>query len=86
MWHDCYGAYERPALRYRTVFINVNNNDFLNHTAPNAQGWGYAVFGKVTDSMDVGDAIRKVKTGNSGFHQDVPTEDVVIEKASVLEE
>ena len=67
-------------------FINVNDNDFLNHTAPNAQGWGYAVFGKVTDGMDVVDAIRKVKTGSSGFHQDVPTEDVVIEKASVLEE
>ena len=47
---------------------------------------GYAVFGKVTDGLDVVDAIRKVKTGNAGFHQDVPTEDVVIEKASVLEE
>jgi peptidyl-prolyl cis-trans isomerase B (cyclophilin B) len=67
-------------------FINVNDNDFLNHTAPNAQGWGYAVFGKVTDGLDVVDAIRKVKTGNTGFHQDVPTEDVVIEKATVLEE
>jgi len=67
-------------------FINVNDNDFLNHTAPNAQGWGYAVFGKVTDGLDVVDAIRKVKTGNAGFHQDVPTEDVVIEKATVLEE
>lgn len=67
-------------------FINVNDNDFLNHTAPNAQGWGYAVFGKVTDGQDVVDAIRKVKTGNTGFHQDVPAEDVVIEKASVLEE
>jgi peptidyl-prolyl cis-trans isomerase B (cyclophilin B) len=67
-------------------FINVNDNDFLNHTAPNAQGWGYAVFGKVTDGLDVVDAIRKVKTGNSGYHQDVPTEDIVIEKASVLEE
>ena len=66
-------------------FINVNDNDFLNHTAPNAQGWGYAVFGKVTDGLDVVDVIRKVKTGNSGFHQDVPTEDVVIEKATVLE-
>ncbi|HAT39216.1 peptidylprolyl isomerase [Polynucleobacter necessarius] len=66
-------------------FINVNDNDFLNHTAQNAQGWGYAVFGKVTDGMDVVDTIRKVKTGSSGFHQDVPTEDVVIEKASVLE-
>jgi peptidyl-prolyl cis-trans isomerase B (cyclophilin B) len=67
-------------------FINVNDNDFLNHTAPNAQGWGYAVFGKVTDGLDVVDVIRKVKTGNTGFHQDVPAEDVLIEKASVLEE
>lgn len=67
-------------------FINVNDNDFLNHTSPSAQGWGYAVFGKVTDGLDVVDAIRKVKTGNAGFHQDVPAEDVVIEKASVLEE
>ena len=67
-------------------FINVGDNDFLNHSAKNAQGWGYAVFGKVTDGMDVVDAIRKVKTGNSGFHQDVPAEDVVIEMASVLED
>ena len=67
-------------------FINVGDNDFLNHTAKNAQGWGYAVFGKVTDGLDIVDAIRKVKTGTSGFHQDVPTEDIVIEKASVLEE
>jgi peptidyl-prolyl cis-trans isomerase B (cyclophilin B) len=66
-------------------FINVNDNGFLNHTAPNAQGWGYAVFGKVTNGLDVVDAIRKVKTGNAGFHQDVPAEDIVIEKASVLE-
>jgi peptidyl-prolyl cis-trans isomerase B (cyclophilin B) len=67
-------------------FINVNDNDFLNHTAPTAQGWGYAVFGAVSDGMDVVNAIRKVKTGSSGFHQDVPTEDVLIEKASVLAE
>jgi peptidyl-prolyl cis-trans isomerase B (cyclophilin B) len=67
-------------------FINVNDNDFLNHTAQNAQGWGYAVFGKVTDGLEVVDTIRKVKTGSTGFHQDVPTEDVVIEKATVLEE
>jgi peptidyl-prolyl cis-trans isomerase B (cyclophilin B) len=67
-------------------FINVNDNDFLNHTAPNAQGWGYAVFGKVTDGLDVVDVIRKVKTGSTGFHQDVPTEDVIIDKATVLEE
>ncbi|MDP3622210.1 MAG: peptidylprolyl isomerase [Polynucleobacter sp.] len=67
-------------------FINVNDNDFLNHTSPTAQGWGYAVFGAVSDGMDVVDTIRKVKTGSSGFHQDVPTEDVVIEKATVLSE
>jgi len=67
-------------------FINVNDNDFLNHTAPTSQGWGYAVFGAVSDGMDVVNAIRKVKTGSSGFHQDVPTEDVVIEKASILAE
>lgn len=67
-------------------FINVGDNEFLNHTDKNAQGWGYAVFGKVTDGLDVVDAIRKVKTGNAGSHQDVPTEDVVLEKASILEE
>jgi peptidyl-prolyl cis-trans isomerase B (cyclophilin B) len=67
-------------------FINVNDNEFLNHTAPTAQGWGYAVFGAVSDGMDVVNTIRKVKTGSSGFHQDVPMEDVVIEKASVLAE
>jgi peptidyl-prolyl cis-trans isomerase B (cyclophilin B) len=65
-------------------FINVNDNDFLNHTAPTAQGWGYAVFGKVSSGMDVVDKIKKVQTGNAGYHQDVPTEDVVIEKASVI--
>lgn len=66
-------------------FINVANNDFLNHTAPTAQGWGYAVFGKVVEGQDVVDAIRGVKTGNSGFHQNVPTDDVVIEKAVIVE-
>ena len=65
-------------------FINVNDNDFLNHTATTPQGWGYAVFGKVSNGMDVVDKIKKVKTGNAGYHQDVPTEDVVIEKASVI--
>jgi peptidyl-prolyl cis-trans isomerase B (cyclophilin B) len=66
-------------------FINVANNDFLNHTAPTAQGWGYAVFGKVVEGEDVVDQIRGVKTGNAGFHQNVPTEDVVIEKATIIE-
>lgn len=65
-------------------FINVGNNDFLNHSAPTPQGWGYCVFGKVVDGTDVVDKIRKVKTGSRGMHQDVPVEDVVIEKAEVV--
>jgi peptidyl-prolyl cis-trans isomerase B (cyclophilin B) len=65
-------------------FINVSNNDFLNHTAPSRQGWGYAVFGKVVAGTDVVDKIRAVKTGRRGFHDDVPKEDVVIEKAVAL--
>ena len=65
-------------------FINVANNDFLNHTAPTAQGWGYAVFGKVISGTDVVDAITKVPTGRSGFHDDVPKDDVLISKAVLL--
>jgi peptidyl-prolyl cis-trans isomerase B (cyclophilin B) len=65
-------------------FINVADNAFLNHTAPNAQGWGYCVFGKVTEGMDVVDKIRAVATGRSGMHSDVPTQDVIIERAEVL--
>jgi Peptidyl-prolyl cis-trans isomerase (rotamase) - cyclophilin family len=66
-------------------FINVADNDFLNHTAPTTNGWGYAVFGKVVEGTEVVDKIKGVKTGNRGFHQDVPAEDVVIEKAVVVE-
>lgn len=65
-------------------FINVADNGFLNHTAPSAQGWGYAVFGKVTQGADVVDKIKAVKTGRKGFHDDVPNTDVVIEKAVAL--
>jgi peptidyl-prolyl cis-trans isomerase B (cyclophilin B) len=65
-------------------FINISDNDFLNHAAPTAQGWGYCVFGKVVEGMDVVDKIRKVKTGSSGMHQDVPVEDVLIEKAETV--
>jgi peptidyl-prolyl cis-trans isomerase B (cyclophilin B) len=65
-------------------FINVGDNDFLNHTAPNSQGWGYCVFGKVTAGTDVVDKIKGVKTGNRGGHQDVPVEDVVINKAEAV--
>ena len=67
-------------------FINTVDNAFLNFSAPSAQGWGYAVFGEVPDGMDVVDAIRKVPTGSSGFHQDVPKEDVTILEATILEE
>ena len=66
-------------------FINVNDNDFLNHSSPTPQGWGYAVFGKVVEGLEVVDKIKKVKTGSKGFHQDVPVDDVVIEKAVVVE-
>ena len=62
-------------------FSNVSDNAFLDHTAPTPQGWGYAVFGEVVEGQDVVDAIKGVKTGSKGFHQDVPVEDVVIEKA-----
>ena len=65
-------------------FINVSDNDFLNHTAPTSQGWGYCVFGRVTEGTEVVDQIRKVKTGNRGMHQDVPVNDVVIEKAEAV--
>jgi peptidyl-prolyl cis-trans isomerase B (cyclophilin B) len=65
-------------------FINVNDNDFLNFTAPTSQGWGYCVFGKVVEGTEVVDAIRKVKTGNKAGHQDVPVEDVIIERAEVV--
>ena len=65
-------------------FINVGKNDFLNHTAPNPQGWGYCVFGKVVGGTDVVDKIKTVKTGSRGGHQDVPAEDVIIEKAEVV--
>lgn len=64
-------------------FINVNDNDFLNFTSPTQRGWGYCVFGKVVDGMDVVDKIRSVKTGNKAGHQDVPIEPVIIEKATI---
>ena len=65
-------------------FINVKANDFLNYKDESPQGWGYAVFGKVVEGQDVVDKIRKVATGNSGSHQNVPLEPVVIEKAECL--
>ena len=65
-------------------FINVQDNDFLNHTAENMQGWGYAVFGKVTEGEDVLDKIRCVQTGNQAGHQDVPVEPIIIESVTVI--
>ncbi len=65
-------------------FINVADNGFLNHTSPSSQGWGYAVFGKVVSGAEVVDKIKAVKTGRKGFHDDVPKEDVVLEKAVAL--
>lgn len=65
-------------------FINTENNEFLNFKSPTPQGWGYCVFGKVTEGTDVVDKITKVKTGSKGFHQDVPAEDVIIKSVEVL--
>ncbi len=66
-------------------FLNVSNNEFLNFRSESADGWGYCVFGEVTDGMDIVEKIKSVETGNHGSHQDVPTEDVVIEKAEITE-
>lgn len=66
-------------------FINVGDNAFLDFRAPNAQGFGYCVFGKVTEGQDVVDRIRKVRTGNRAGHQDVPVENVIIEHAEIIE-
>jgi peptidyl-prolyl cis-trans isomerase B (cyclophilin B) len=65
-------------------FINTVDNDFLDFKSPSGQGWGYCVFAEVVEGMDVVDAIRSVRTGNKGFHQDVPVDDVVIRKAEVV--
>lgn len=65
-------------------FINVADNGFLNHTAISAQGWGYAVFGKVISGTEIVDKIKAVKTSRKGYHDDVPVEDVVMEKAVAL--
>lgn len=66
-------------------FINVKDNDFLNFSGETTQGWGYAVFGKVTEGMDVVNAIKNVQTTTAGPHQDVPAETVTIEKVTIVE-
>ena len=77
---------QAPHSASAQFFINVKNNSFLNHTCKTAQGWGYAVFGKVVEGMDVVDAIKGVRTGNRGYHADVPLENVVIESAKIIAE
>jgi peptidyl-prolyl cis-trans isomerase B (cyclophilin B) len=67
-------------------FINVKDNSFLDHSAPTNDGWGYCVFAQVMEGMDVVDLIKSTETGTNGFHQDVPLEDVVIERVEVIED
>ena len=76
---------QEPHSASAQFFINSNNNDFLNFTAPTTQGWGYAVFGKVVEGTEVVDSIEKVATGTRGFHGDVPREDIIIESAEIIE-
>ena len=66
-------------------FINVKDNDFLDHSSKTAQGWGYCVFGEVVEGLDVVEKIKAVATGSKGGHQDVPLEDVIIERAEIVE-
>lgn len=77
---------QAPHSASAQFFINVKNNSFLNHTSKTAQGWGYAVFGKVVEGMDVVETIKGVRTGNRGYHADVPLENVVIESAKIISE
>lgn len=87
--NDCYTvAMARtmdPHSATAQFFINVKDNSFLNHSGKNSQGWGYAVFGKVSNGTEVVDKIKAVKTGSKGMHQDVPVEAVIIEKVTIAE-
>ena len=74
-----------PQSATAQFFINTKDNGFLNFTAETAQGWGYAVFGKVVDGKDVVDKIEAMRTGRTGHHDDVPVDDVVIERAVVVD-
>ena len=74
----------QPHSATAQFFINVANNDFLNFKSADANGYGYCVFGKVVEGTDIVDQIKQVKTGNRGMHQDVPLENVVIEKAEII--
>ncbi len=75
---------QEPHSASAQFFINTKDNSFLNFRSETVQGWGYAVFGKVVAGQDVVDKIEKVRTGTHGFHQDVPVDPVIIEKAEVI--
>lgn len=75
---------QAPHSATAQFFINVSDNEFLNHTAPSLQGWGYAVFGKIIKGTEIVDQIKAVPTGRKGFHDDVPKEDVIIQKAVAI--
>ena len=81
----CMARTNDPHSATSQFFINLKDNSFLDHTEKSASGWGYAVFGRVTSGMDVVEAIAAVQTGNAGHHQDVPLEDVVLEKLAAIE-
>jgi len=82
----CMARTNDPHSATSQFFINLKDNQFLDHTEKSPQGWGYAVFGQVTDGMDVVEAIAAVQTGNAGFHQDVPVEDIVVEKVIITDQ
>ncbi len=73
-----------PGSATAQFFINIANNSFLNFTAPTPQGYGYAVFGKVTEGKDIVDIIKKARTGSRAGHQDVPVKDIVITKVEII--
>ena len=79
------GRTMEPHSASAQFFINVKDNDFLDHSAPTVQGWGYAVFGEVVEGMDVVEKIKNVPTTMKSGHQDVPVDNVVIEKAEIIE-
>ena len=82
----CMARTNDPHSATSQFFINLKDNQFLDHTEKSPQGWGYAVFGQVTGGMDVVEAIAAVQTGNAGFHQDVPVEDIVVEKVTIADQ
>ena len=82
----CMARTNDPHSATSQFFINLKDNQFLDHTEKSPQGWGYAVFGQVTGGMDVVEAITAVQTGNAGFHQDVPVEDIVVEKVTIADQ